>query len=441
MRQKHHKGQDPLDGGSICTISENDAVDTLAHRKQHRQQVLTSFFGGNTRQHRRKTHGERLGQDHSKISKSPSSCTRSFSSTRSDSSVEPIPLNELAPNKRDRKTPSANHGETFQHSDTNSKESLRDTHIHTSTKRSLVEREQRSPHSNQTKKKRMTQLFLDCGQSKFGQQLCSLCGMLYMPGIQEDVKAHKKFCLDATSGMRWTPQRINERVHWGSTSSSISFTDLPRWLSVTPSWSGPSAPSPAIVQKIVQIQGASRIKSIVHQLRSLIEEFVAGDVGIDVNTAIEHCILRCTVWMFLYKNRVVGIVSTRAISQAYHVPDYTAEVSRESTRQSCQQIHAGSSEIGRQVSEPKEALLGIMLLWTHKSFRRKGIAAALVDTARRRAFFHLEVPRSKVAFSSPTHAGWAFGSAFCGMQGQISHTRDGERASPLVFDLVKPLSS
>jgi hypothetical protein len=46
-----------------------------------------------------------------------------------------------------------------------------------------------------TKKITLNQLYLDLGQESFGRQMvCSVCGMLSIHGLQEDVKLHEKVC-------------------------------------------------------------------------------------------------------------------------------------------------------------------------------------------------------------------------------------------------------
>ena len=57
-------------------------------------------------------------------------------------------------------------------------------------------------------------------------------------------------------------------------------------------------------------------------------------------------------------------------------------------------------------------VLGVSMVWVHDNFRRRGIAATLCDTARRRFMFGSIVPRSRVAFSQPTEAGHAFAMSY-----------------------------
>jgi hypothetical protein len=57
---------------------------------------------------------------------------------------------------------------------------------------------------------------------------------------------------------------------------------------------------------------------------------------------------------------------------------------------------------------PQKALVGIYQLWTLRGKRGQGIATQLVDAARSKLIFGMQVPKSQVAFSSPTQAGLAF---------------------------------
>lgn len=47
-----------------------------------------------------------------------------------------------------------------------------------------------------TKQPKLEQLFLDFGQKNFDARICEECGMMYAPGIPEDVKMHAKLHLN-----------------------------------------------------------------------------------------------------------------------------------------------------------------------------------------------------------------------------------------------------
>ena len=64
------------------------------------------------------------------------------------------------------------------------------------------------------------------------------------------------------------------------------------------------------------------------------------------------------------------------------------------------------------------ALLGISRIWTSKSYRRKGIARTLLDTARGSFFYGIEVPKTMCAFSQPTESGGILAEAWFGLHGR-----------------------
>jgi len=63
----------------------------------------------------------------------------------------------------------------------------------------------------------------------------------------------------------------------------------------------------------------------------------------------------------------------------------------------------------------RRATLGVNLIWVRRTERRKGLATALVDAARRHAggnFGAASVPKTEVAFSQPTEAGATFAARY-----------------------------
>jgi N-acetyltransferase len=59
-------------------------------------------------------------------------------------------------------------------------------------------------------------------------------------------------------------------------------------------------------------------------------------------------------------------------------------------------------------------LLGVRAMWVHSTARRRGVATILLDVARQVACFGATVPRAACAFTSPTAAGRAFATRYCG---------------------------
>jgi hypothetical protein len=59
-------------------------------------------------------------------------------------------------------------------------------------------------------------------------------------------------------------------------------------------------------------------------------------------------------------------------------------------------------------------ILGVRAIWVHETARRKGVAAALIDTARRTFLHGFVLPRVACAFTAPTADGHAFAVEYCG---------------------------
>lgn len=199
---------------------------------------------------------------------------------------------------------------------------------------------------------KLAQVFLDCGQRNWGQVLCPKCGLLYVPGVQEDTRQHEKLCRSISLG-----------VHWRYNSGKL----LERIKSDR-------------IQMLKQSNNSSSLSSIFRM--------VADDLGMEHNRGFpkHHSVL-----LYLRDQRVVGVATVEPITEAFRMLNL---YERESTA--------------------SKAMLGIAVLWTHPRVRHQGIATRLIDAARGHLIFGMVVPKSQVAFSSPTEAGWSFGSDYSG---------------------------
>ena len=101
------------------------------------------------------------------------------------------------------------------------------------------------------------------------------------------------------------------------------------------------------------------------------------------------------VWIYLRKQRVVGFLLTQTPVGSVVAYDFKQEA---------------------QADQRPSALLGVAVLWTLLEARGQGIATQLVDAARAHTFFGMVVHRSRIAFSSPTQDGWAFGKHYASLE-------------------------
>ncbi|CAJ1968862.1 unnamed protein product [Cylindrotheca closterium] len=220
----------------------------------------------------------------------------------------------------------------------------------------------RNKNDNKNKKRRLAQVFIDCGQKNFGQVVCPQCGTLYVPGIAEDEKMHKQVC-----------EQISQGVAWGSTANCKIINRNSHAKS-----------------SIVQIRPSEITK---HRSRlEKILRIVEKDLGMHANSSnVMITTNGGTIFLYLQDQKVVGYLAVNSISTAYRMLN-----------------------LYERDTKPMSCMLGVAVLWTHPRARKQGIAIKLVDAARENAVFGIVVAKSKLAFSSPTEAGWRFAKNYCG---------------------------
>jgi N-acetyltransferase len=253
-----------------------------------------------------------------------------------------------------------------------------------------------SPRHSKTTKP-LTQVYLDCGQKQFGQLLCDRCGMLYMPGVAEDERHHRPLCQAYERGV-------------------------------------PCVQGTVVGGKVVERSTGRRPFSIVRWKPSnnnknhrptqwpLLAQMIVKDLGMDEQTALEHLTTH-TVFLYLGSvcggssssssnksnpHHILGVVTIRPISQAYRM-----------------------SSLHERSLTPSQAMLGIGILWTHPAARKTGVAATLVNCARRHAVFGMVVEKSMIAFSSPTQAGYDFAMRYL----NDSDMKEVKQMAPLVYEM------
>jgi hypothetical protein len=210
------------------------------------------------------------------------------------------------------------------------------------------------------KKKPLAQLFLDLGQANFGKQsVCPICGMLTVHGVEEDRIQHEQICTVYKSGVEIqirgaaAQHRVVSRISSTACIAEIRPTDPPAWQ-----------------------QKLQECLSICNQELGFA---MSGSGSGTKKTA------RATAFLYISHKRVVGLVTAEPVTCGYWM-----------------------ETASERSLTPQKALVGIYQLWTLQGNRGQGIATQLVDAARSKLFFGMQVPKSQVAFSSPTQAGLAF---------------------------------
>ena len=307
----------------------------------------------------------------------------------------------------------------------------------------------RSSSPQKKKKKSLTQVYIDCGQSQFGQILCNTCGMLYMPGIVEDENQHKKLCQAYTQGIPCVRGNIKGGRHVvavgnnnnnnnnkgrtvqqqqyapknGDTGSDYDSATIVLWRPPTCSSSGNNANKKNYKNDKKQDPNTcTTTTNVVHNKHipsqwPLLAQMISKDLGTHEQSTLDH-INNNTVLLYLGNatnntcsttrrrsnsnnnnnniinkhnqngggpNRILGAVTVQFLSEAYRMISHQ-----------------------ERSLTPERAKLGIGLLWTHPVARHKGIATRLVHAARDHSIFGMRIARSDIAFSSPTQAGYDF---------------------------------
>ena len=214
--------------------------------------------------------------------------------------------------------------------------------------------------------KKKQQLYLDFGQKSFGKRtLCPICNMLYVNGLEEDEVQHSKICQQYKLGVSYhgfKRERLIQMCEDGEKIIEIRSTDPPRHL-----------------------MKVSQVKTIVEKDMSF--------------TSNNSKLPDLTYYLYISsKKTIVGFLSVHPLSEAYPVISY---------------------DINMRSQIPKKVTMGIYLIWTLKSNRRKGIANKLVDAARERFVYGMRVEKEKIAFSSPTEHGMQFAKKYIGIEKKV----------------------
>ncbi|KAL9657383.1 hypothetical protein ABK040_014371 [Willaertia magna] len=259
--------------------------------------------------------------------------------------------------------------------------------------------------SNKTKsdklkcKKRLEQLYIDCGQSSFKSIKCSKCQMVYMNGSLQDEKVHSKFCKSVTKLMKY-------KVH---NKDIIKMEEYPYKIILI------NNNSPTCQQK--------KAKDIIEY--------------------IDRTCLQCTLpystqthSMFIYlndeTNEIMGIcVAERIIeaSPAYmeksiidsndkQVTTTTNNISEEAeeqiiTQSSITEQQQQSNICSWDCKQKRKAVCGINRIWVKEEFRRMKIASQLIDCIREHFIYGCILQKKQVAFSPPTANGASFAKNYC----------------------------
>ncbi|CEM37641.1 unnamed protein product [Vitrella brassicaformis CCMP3155] len=228
-------------------------------------------------------------------------------------------------------------------------------------------------------------------------RLCKVCGVPVAPGEHHDDKLHEEM------GFITTKKKVKQPVKWPGARRFIVRT-LPRGEAIARIHGKPDQAAWKKVQSIFSV---------------LNEEI--GHPG------LHECHLRShDHQLYLYLKppslSVVGFLWTRPVHKAYPVlfeQDLSQPSSSSASASAAAAGGSGSSfpslePVQLQTSQPKDARLGVEVIWVHASHRRQRIASQLVDAAASMFVEGVKVPRSEIAFTQTTALGTLFARRYVG---------------------------
>ncbi|KAG0459648.1 hypothetical protein HPP92_022776 [Vanilla planifolia] len=284
-----------------------------------------------------------------------------------------------------------------------------------------------SSNSNLTKKRSYEQYHLNFGQIDFILHTCSMCGLMYACGVEEDEQFHRKFHHNYFMGIQIKGWK-NERV--------ISCLESNRDRILLVLDNDPPAHK-RMVQKFVKIMEK------------------------ELGFADDHVVhANCKVYLYVSGHRIVGCliaepirVARRIISSysssstccndnTVHATDVNISrkclkksectlqfgdfsFRRESVKRTCPSSN-GNLDSGAVICEEQAvpAKCGIRAIWVVPSCRRNKIASQLIDAARTSFSPGQMMEISECAFSPPTSAGKAFATCYTGSREFLVYRED-----------------
>ncbi|XP_058086426.1 protein CHROMOSOME TRANSMISSION FIDELITY 7 [Magnolia sinica] len=261
------------------------------------------------------------------------------------------------------------------------------------------------------KKRSYAQYHLELGQSDFLLHTCSVCGLKYARGDEDDEGVHNEFHKNFSLGIQFKGWR-NERV----ISSTLSNGD--RIILVL------NGDLPSHLRKVEEV-----VKMMEKEL-GLCDGWLLHEL--------------CKVYLFISRQRIVGCLVAEPIRSAHRVISSSADqLSSDVT--TCKKIKSnrtvlqfGSVNFQREVvrklpslktpdmivaddkgtvlceKEVVPATCGIRAIWVAPFSRRKRIATQLLDALRKSFCKGYVLESSQCAFSQPTSSGKELASSYCG---------------------------
>lgn len=204
------------------------------------------------------------------------------------------------------------------------------------------------------------QYCLDFGQKNIDPIRCKTCGMLYVVGEESDEKQHAKYHAEFDEGVRWSVKFERPRKYYDDGSRVVIVTN--------------DEPKPVV-------------EAITKLLKMSDSDMSPGD---DLTKVLN----RDNAKFFVYvtsNNHAIGYILVERIQEAYNLVDFDSS---------------------RLEPDPERADCGIIFLWVHPAYRRRGVGTQLADIARCNIRRESIVFRSRVAVCDPTEVAIPFLKAY-----------------------------
>uniref|UniRef100_A0A0D9UWV1 N-acetyltransferase domain-containing protein n=1 Tax=Leersia perrieri TaxID=77586 RepID=A0A0D9UWV1_9ORYZ len=259
------------------------------------------------------------------------------------------------------------------------------------------------------KKRNYAQFHLELGQPNFLLHMCSVCGMMYARGNNDDEKVHKayhKSYLEGVTFKGWRNETVVARSEGGD-----------RIILATDENSGAWNSKVQEVIKVVQKELGFGEGRLLHKL--------------------------CMVYLFISRQKIVGCLVVEPIKIAHKVipgsteencsdtpvdkieptkTNHTLEFGKTGFKREVLKWHDRSDKNKEEYRDPGAiiceeeaipALCGFRAIWVVPSRRRMQIGSQLMDAARKSFLEGETLGISQCAFSPPTSSGKALARSYC----------------------------
>lgn len=269
----------------------------------------------------------------------------------------------------------------------------------------------------------MTQMKIDLGGEI--KKTCRNCEMEYIPSILEDSEIHKRFCKSNQIGVEMgkaflkddTVRRVRSDITAGTENEFIVVVNRGCSLAARNK-------AKAVLHVVNQELGAADLEDDILWAEHKSDAAVSNPQEADNSTAKsqrkgksksvtapERKHDHFKTFLHLVGDRCVAFCMAEKIIRAYPVVPENAQIDDDGFN-----VPVVKSSSVSYSTKSDLALLGIYRIWTSKSYRSKGLAVNLLETARTNFFYGVQATKDLVAFSQPTASGKELAERYFGTE-------------------------